>query len=91
MNDTTIQSNSTSWLFFIKFSFSVAIISMAIGISFMPGGILVQGYFAICALFLVSSTITLSKTLRDEHESQRLISRVNEAKTNKILNEFTDQ
>ncbi len=90
MNNTTIQSNSASWMFFIKLSFAIALISMTTGIMFMPGGILVQGYFAICALFLVSSTITLSKTLRDEHESQRLISKINEAKTNKILNEFTE-
>jgi len=33
-------------------------------------------------LFLVSSTITLSKTMRDKHESQRLINRVSEARTN---------
>jgi len=90
MNNTTIQSNSASWMFFIKFSFLIALLSMTTGIMFMPGGILVQGYFAICALFLVSSTITLSKTLRDEHESQRLISKINEAKTNKILNEFAE-
>jgi len=90
MDNTTIQSNSASWMFFIKFSFAIAIISMTTGIMFMPGGILVQGYFAICALFLMSSTITLSKTLRDEHESQRLISKINQAKTSKILNEFTE-
>jgi len=90
MNDMTIQSNSASWMFFIKFSFITALVAMITGIMFMPGGILVQGYFAICSLFLVSSTITLSKTLRDEHESQRLISKINEAKTNKILNEFTE-
>jgi len=90
MDNTTIQSNSASWMFFIKFSFLIALLSMATGIMFMPGGILVQGYFAICALFMVSSTITLSKTLRDEHESQRLISKINEAKTNKILNEFAE-
>jgi len=90
MNNTTIQSNSASWMFFIKLSFAIALISMTTGIMFMPGGIIIQGYFAICALFLVSSTITLSKTLRDEHESQRLISKINEAKTNKILNEFTE-
>ncbi|QFU24745.1 hypothetical protein FM038_023175 [Shewanella eurypsychrophilus] len=90
MDNSHIQSNSASWIFFIKVSFSIALIAMGIGIIFMPGGLVIQGYFAICSLFLVSATITLSKTLRDEHESQRLISKINEAKTNKILNEFSD-
>jgi hypothetical protein len=32
----------------------------------------------------------LSKTLRDDHEAQRLLNRINEAKTNKILKEYTE-
>lgn len=90
MDSSNIQSNSASWIFFIKLSFSIALTSMATGILFMPGGLVIQGYFAICSLFLVSSTITLSKTLRDEHESHRLISKINDAKTNKILNEYSE-
>jgi hypothetical protein len=32
----------------------------------------------------------LSKTLRDDHEAQRLMNRINEAKTNKILKEYAE-
>jgi hypothetical protein len=90
MNDIQIQSQSTSWLFFVKASFFVALAAMATGILFMPGGLIEKGYFAIGSLFLVSSTFTMAKTVRDEHESQRLINKINEAKTNKILNEFSE-
>ncbi|KAM3102067.1 hypothetical protein ACKFKF_05905 [Phormidesmis sp. 146-12] len=38
-------------------------------------------------LFTVGSTFSLSKTTRDIHESKRLISRVDEAKLEKILAE----
>jgi hypothetical protein len=51
---------------------------------------LTKGYLALNSLFLVSSTIMLSKTLRDEHEAQRLLNRISEAKTNKILKEYAE-
>lgn len=90
MEYNDIQSDSSSWLFFVKASFVIALIAMGAGILFMPGGLMVQGYFALSGLFLVSSTITLSKTLRDEHEAQRLIHKISEAKTNKIIREFSE-
>lgn len=90
MEYNDIQSDSSSWLFFVKASFVIALIAMGAGILFMPGGLMVQGYFALSGLFLVSSTITLSKTMRDEHEAQRLIHKLSEAKTNKIIREFSE-
>jgi len=39
-------------------------------------------------LFTVTTCFTLAKTIRDKHESQRLINRVKEAKTEKILADY---
>ncbi|MBK8970093.1 MAG: hypothetical protein IPM37_01520 [Hahellaceae bacterium] len=83
-----VQSNSQSWLFFVKSSFAISLLAMIGGIVFMPADLVVKGYLAITALFMVSSTITLSKTLRDEHESQRLIHKVSEARTKQLMKEF---
>ncbi|MFD2231131.1 YiaA/YiaB family inner membrane protein [Alkalimarinus sediminis] len=85
-----VQSNSQSWLFFVKASFAISLIAMAIGIFIIPVDMTVKGYLAICALFIVSSTITMSKTLRDDHESQRLINKLSEAKTQQIIKEYSD-
>ena len=90
MENFDIQSNSTGWQFFVKASFVIAILAYFAGITLMPGGILMQGYFALSGLFLISSTITLAKTMRDDHEAQRLIHKVSEAKTNKILRDFAE-
>ena len=90
MKDYDIQSTSSGWLFFVKASFVIAILAIAVGILFVPADYLVKGYFALSALFLVSSTITLSKSIRDEHEAKRLINKVSEARTTKILNEMTE-
>ena len=90
MNETLTLPSSSSWVFFVKTTFAIALAAMAAFVFFMDASLLVKGYLALNSLFLVSSTIMLSKTLRDEHEAQRLLNRINEAKTNKILKEFAE-
>ena len=88
MNENIAMPSSSSWLLFVKLTFAVSLISMGLFIFFMEGSLLVKGYMALNSLFLVSATIMLSKTLRDEHEAERLLNKINEAKTNKILKEY---
>ncbi len=90
MSVDELQSNSKGWLFYVKASFAIALGAVGAGIFFMPADLLVKGYFGISTMFLVSSTITLSKTMRDEHEAQRLLHKISEAKTNQILREYAD-
>lgn len=87
--DREMQSNSNGWLFFVRASFAISVLAMGAGVLFMEGDLITKGYFAICALFMISATITLSKTLRDEHEGQRLLNKISEAKTNQILKEYS--
>jgi hypothetical protein len=54
----------------------------------LPLDIWAKGYLGMGLFFLVSSTISVSKTLRDKHEFDRIINRVEEAKTEKILQEY---
>ena len=88
MDQYDISGNSPQWAFFVKTSFAIAIAATAIGIVLIPGDLVVKGYFAISSLFLVFATITMSKTMRDLHESQRLHNKISEARTSKIINEF---
>ena len=91
MDQHDIQSNSPGWLLFVKASFAIAIMAVTAGILFLPTDFLLKGSFALSSLFLVSSTITLSKTMRDEHESRRLINKVSEARTTKMISELGGQ
>ena len=84
------QTNSAGWLLFVKLSFFISIAAMVAGILFMPADLMMKGYFGLNSLFMVSSTIMISKTMRDEHESKKMINKISEAKTNKIINEFTE-
>lgn len=81
-------NHSSSWVFFVKVSFAVALAAAAAGVVLAPVDLVLKGYMAISALFLVSTTITLSKTLRDEHESKRIVNRISEARTHQLLKEF---
>lgn len=89
MNET-IQSNSTGWLFFVKASFGIALAAMIGGVIFCEIDFMMKAYFGLCSLFLVSSTITLSKTMRDQHESDRLINRISEARAQQLMKEYTE-
>ncbi len=90
MNEMIALPNSSSWLFFVKLTFGISLAAMVAFIFFMEGSLLTKGYLALNSLFLVSATIMMSKTLRDEHEAQRMLNRISEAKTNKILKEYAE-
>lgn len=84
---TNSQPHSQSWVIQAWISFVASTVATAIGISYMPIDNWMKGYMGMGLMFSVGSTISLSKTLRDIHESQKILSRVDEAKLEKILAE----
>ena len=60
---------------------------LTIGIFFLPADIWIKGYLAMAALFLTGTTFTLAKTLRDEHEANRLINKIEDAAAERVLRE----
>lgn len=91
MRDEDFRGNSPEWLFFVKTAFFTAVVATATGVLLMPGSLVVKGYFAIGALFLVSSTFTLAKTLRDDFESKRFWNQLSEAKAAQLIREYSDE
>ena len=73
MENYNTQTNSAGWLLFVKLSFVISLVAMLAAIIFMPGDLMLKGYMGINALFIVSSTIMVSKTLRDESAKLRRI------------------
>ena len=84
------HGSSPEWLFFVKTAFFTAVVATGTGVVMMPGDLVVKGYFAIGALFLVSTSFTLAKTLRDDFESKRFINQLESAKATQIIKEFTE-
>jgi len=87
-NASATRYDSPSWIFFVKVSFAVALGGMVFGISVMPVEIWVRGYMILGTLFLVGSTFTLAKTMRDEFEGAKLINQIAQARAEKLLHEY---
>lgn len=61
---------SSSWVMFTWISFVVAPLSMAVAVIYMPMESWLRAYLGLSGLFLVQSSISLSRTLRDQAESE---------------------
>jgi hypothetical protein len=77
--------DSPAWITFTYVSFVGAVGMVAGGILFAPIDISMKAYFAMGTLMLVQSCITLTKTIRDVQESAKLVNRIKDAKTERLL------
>lgn len=68
-------------------SFVISLAAVTIGIAYMPMGTWERGFLAIGTLFLVSSSFTLAKCVRDRQEVSQVTSRVDKARLDKLLSE----
>jgi hypothetical protein len=87
MTNSTPLGNSPVWTAFTYINFGVATLMMGGGIWFMDATFTAKGFYAMAALMLVSSTIILTKSLRDNEESQRFHNKLEDARTEKLLME----
>ncbi len=87
MTDSAIK-HSTSWINFTVGSFVIAAAMMAGGIFFMDAGFAAKGFYAMAAIMLVHTSITITKTLRDIDESNKFINKIEDAKTEKLLRDI---
>ena len=84
MNPQATQHTS-SWVTFTYASFIGALLMVAAGVVLMPMDLWIKGYFAMGIVMLIQSCITLTKTIRDVHESGKLVNRIEDAKAERLL------
>ncbi len=88
MERPTINENTPAWMAFVWISFGISVGLMSIGIYQLPTELWVKGYMTMGLFFCVGSSFTLAKTVRDNHESRKLINRVTEVKTERMLQDY---
>jgi hypothetical protein len=88
MNNQVPQKDSPAWLFTAWAQFIIAITVSLVGVYYAPMELWVKGFFAMAILFTVSASLTLSKTVRDNHEAQKFVNRIASAKTERILSDY---
>ncbi|KQP05695.1 MULTISPECIES: YiaA/YiaB family inner membrane protein [unclassified Methylobacterium] len=84
INNETTQ-HSGAWVTFTYASFIGSAAMVGLGILFMPMDIWIKGYLAMGTIMLVQSCITATKTIRDVHEGRRMVNRIEDAKTERLL------
>jgi len=71
-------------------SFVGACLFVGGGISLMPVDLWIRAYLMIGMILLVQSSINVTKALRDNFESDRLINRLEDAKAEKLIRDVAE-
>jgi hypothetical protein len=87
-SNESISRDTPAWRFQVWAAFAIAFGATTIGMLYMPISAWLRAFLAMGYFFSLASSFTLAKTLRDEHEAQKLLSRIQEAKTERILREY---
>lgn len=92
MSPTTSTSlmqplHSNAWVVQTWVSWVVAVATTAIGIWCLPVDAWIKAFLGMGVLFTVGSTFSLAKTVRDVHEQQRIVSRIDDARMTRLLAE----
>ena len=83
------KEHSQAWVTFSYASFAAACLLVGGGIFLMPVEIWIRGYLLIGMVLLVQSAINVTKTVRDNVEGDRLINRLEDAKTEKLIRDVS--
>jgi len=87
MESITLK-DTAAWRFQVITAFVIALALVTGGIWFLPVDHWIKGYLLIGVYFTVSSAFTLAKTLRDHHEGSKLVAKINEVKTERMLRDL---
>jgi hypothetical protein len=68
-------------------SFGLSLSGLVIGVWYLPVEAWTRAFLAIGLLYAITSTFTLAKCVRDAQESQTVLSRVDEARLERLLAE----
>ncbi|MDK1474665.1 YiaA/YiaB family inner membrane protein [Streptomyces sp. 549] len=68
-------------------SFALSLVAVVLGVVYMPLGAWERGFLGLGVLFLVSSSFTLAKCVRDRQELLEVSTRVDKARMDKLLTE----
>jgi hypothetical protein len=83
-----IQPSQTA-AFYVQaiLSFAISLTSMTLALAYLPAAGWVRAFLALGLLYVVTSTVTLCKVVRDRHEQSEVTNRVDQARLDKLLAE----
>lgn len=88
MSETSVKQQSTAAFYGQAVaSFGIAMGATALGIFNLQTDAWVRAFLGIAVLYLVTSAFTLAKVIRDRQEAGQIVSRVDQARLEKLLAE----
>ncbi|WP_375482695.1 YiaA/YiaB family inner membrane protein [uncultured Jatrophihabitans sp.] len=87
---TNSPASKTTSAFYIQsiVAFSVALGVVVIGEVYLPVSPWVRAFLALGTVFLVSATFSLAKCVRDQQESETVVSRIDRARIERMLADY---
>lgn len=79
------NQNSKSFYNMAWIGFIISFVGMGAGIVYMEGDVATKGFLLMSYLFSVTACFTVAKVVRDRHESEKFINKVEKSKTEKFL------
>ncbi|WP_063023316.1 YiaA/YiaB family inner membrane protein [Nocardia niwae] len=88
MSTTTARQKATAaYVAQAAIAFGISFVGIGIGICALPLDVWQRGFLGMSMLFLVTSTFTLAKVIRDQHEAATIHGRIDQARMEKLLAE----
>src|SRR3954447_24468686 len=87
MDTPTTPKNTSAFYAQAAISFGAALFAMLVAIYYLHSDPWPKAFLALAALFLVTSAFTLAKCIRDAQESQYVVSRIDQARIDRMLAE----
>ncbi|MFG1807345.1 YiaA/YiaB family inner membrane protein [Streptomyces sp. NPDC049040] len=81
------QQTTAAYAVQAAISFTIALGAMVVGVAYLPVGAWERAFLAVGLLYVVTSTFTLAKVVRDRQQEVQVVSRVDQARLDKLLAE----
>ncbi len=82
------DKHTPAWRIQVWLAFVVSLVALIAGVLFIDVSMWERAFLLLGTIFSVSSTLALAKTVRDDHEAQKVLTRADAARTEKLINEF---
>lgn len=87
MSTPTSTRNTNAFFLQAGISFAVALLTMIFAIFYLPVDPWIRAFLGLGTMFLATSSFTLAKCVRDAQEEQYVVTRIDQARVDKILAE----
>ena len=87
MSQPTASKNTNAFFLQSGLAFGLALFSMIFAIYLMPADAWIRAFLALGTIFLVTSSFSLAKCVRDAQEENLVVSRLDRARLDKLLAE----